>query len=202
MEDVKLYVGLDPRPNNLYTAVIEPGFGQTVEAFFVPWHSASHTLGEALLSWQPFYAQPEISVAICPEDACWPPGFTEYLHRVYDVHMFQYDHVDDILGRVTRLLSRKLVSRRAELIAFLNRHRTIANDPFFDLSPTDLACAWALLLSRQQLLDVHTAIALGGHDLTAIFPLDPLNTAARYGPRDESLVPTVATAEQNEDIPF
>jgi len=188
----KLYIGLDPRPGGFVAATIEPGFGHLIETFNADWDAAARVIGQSLQSWLPYYSLSEITVALCPDDALWPQGFCRHLQAICTLHVLRRQKAESVLALTARLLRRPLDDQRAELLAFLARHATIVgcdSNPM-DLAEADLACAWGLLLSRQQLLEVELTITCGGYsDGSYHSRFDPLTVVAETGPMDKTLMP-------------
>ncbi len=188
-----LYLGLDPHPEHLDVAVLEPGFGHLMESFSTTWETATQVLGEQLRSFEAFFPLGETVLAFCPDDPCWPLQFTNHLRGLCNVHTPHLSLVTDVLQMSTRLLQRDLRHKRAALLAFLARHDSILGPNFsgcsIDLSNRDLACAWALQTVRQELLEVELAIGCGGYDVSTLNPFEPIHVVAQAGPRDPDIVP-------------
>jgi hypothetical protein len=188
-----LYVGLDPTPECLKAVVVDRGFGHVIESFSTEWACATRTLGESLRSWEPYYPLAEIALAICPDDDFWPSQFTAHLRRLCGVHTLRQNQVSEVLQTSARILQRELKHKRANLLAFLARHHFILGDTFsgcsIDLTHRDLACAWALQITRQEMLDVELTIACGGYDVSMLNPFEPIHVVSQCGPQDPDIVP-------------
>ena len=186
-----LYVGLDPQPECLVAAVMEPGFGHLIESYSTEWNCATKTLGESLLSWEPFYPLGEIILAFCPDDDFWPPQFTDHLRSLCGVYTLRQNQVSEVLQTSARILHRNLQHKRANLLAFLGRHYSVLEESgcFTDLTHRDLACAWALQITRQEMLDVELTIACDGYDVSRLHPLEPIHVLSQSGPQDPDIIP-------------
>lgn len=149
MMDTRLYIGIDVTRTRTRFAYIEPGMGTCIHRRTCATYRLLQVHEHEATQWMPMWNRRDFILAVCADDP-WPEGALAHLQERWAWTLQPTTHVEIVLRIASGILKRSLQSERASLLAFLARF-----DPGCHTVPT-LARAWALQLTREQMLRIQT----------------------------------------------